>query len=199
MLVSSWVFHLHRFLTQSFFSRKGHGAFAVVARCMPVTKKNYIKAWDPKVGVAIKFILKAKLQDKILLEREIEILGRVTDHPGICTLFEVWELEEAICLVQEFIPGKGLEALLAPNEENITNLKEQQSAQIIAQVLIGLQYCHQQNVCHRDLKPDNIIYDKSAKFAVNYLVFCFIKKTKFNYVNSSRLELQWRPQSSTLI
>jgi serine/threonine protein kinase len=38
-------------------------------------------------------------------------------------------------------------------------MPEQEAAKVIAQVITALQYMHDRKVCHRDIKPDNILYD----------------------------------------
>ena len=79
----------------------GEGAFGSVR--LGINKQTGEK-------VAIKILEKSKLsryQDKIRLEREIEILKKLK-HPNIAQLYSVIETERQILLIMEYIKGQEL-------------------------------------------------------------------------------------------
>ena len=86
------------------------------------------------------------------LHFEIEIMRRV-DHPSIMKLFEVYEGDEKIYLVLEYIKGENLMDLI--NKDNFFN--EDKIKRVIYNIVVPLQYMHQRDVIHRDIKPENII------------------------------------------
>lgn len=86
------------------------------------------------------------------MRREIQVL-RQTDHPNIVKLIEVHETFNTIYLIFELIEGSPIIDL-----NNILILGIQKRLQIIRQLAIVLNYLHKdQNVIHRDIKPDNIL------------------------------------------
>lgn len=114
------------------------------------------KARDPVIGrhVAIKMV-----QERILnlpevrqrFYREAKSAGRLS-HENITTLYDVGEEGETPYLVMEFLGGTDLGTLLHRGHD--FTLREKIS--IAVQIARGLQYAHQQEVIHRDIKPDNI-------------------------------------------
>lgn len=50
-----------------------------------------------------------------------------------------------------------------PSLEKFYDLPEHEVKQIIYQLINTLVYIHSQNICHRDIKPDNILYDHTNK------------------------------------
>lgn len=42
-------------------------------------------------------------------------------------------------------------------------LGEEETALIVEQVLYALNHCHSKNICHWDLKPENIVFTKRTK------------------------------------
>ena len=64
-----------------------------------------------------------------------------------------------------------------PNEEALR--------QITKGVLVGLEYLHSQNICHRDIKPDNIMVHRRTN-AVKLIDFGISKKT---YQRGARREM----------
>lgn len=87
---------------------------------------------------------------------EIEIL-RLLRHPRIIKLLEVYEGEEHIHLVMEYLKGGELfEKIL-----NKGSYSEADASKIMHRLLEAVSYMHTKRVIHRDLKPENIILTDS--------------------------------------
>ncbi len=59
--------------------------------------------------------------------------------------------------MQEFIDGHTLTKELTINEHTFRKLPEEQTIEILQEILIGVVEVHSKNKIHRDLKPDNIM------------------------------------------
>lgn len=128
----------------------GYGGFGTVRRA---TLKN-----APTVVRAIKTVQKRSLKAQSFVRSEIRVLRRL-DHPCICRLLETFEDERAIYLVLEFIDGKELFDEIVEGG----SLPEGLASSIMRQVFSALRYCHERNVLHRDLKPDNIMVQHHSR------------------------------------
>jgi len=73
-------------------------------------------------------------------------------HPGVCRCLDVFEDQHNVYLVLEYIEGR---ELLDEIEQGI--LDEGCASKIMYQLLLALQYCHENSVIHRDIKPENIL------------------------------------------
>lgn len=111
---------------------------------------------------AIKSINKTKLRRKERSVRnlinEINVL-RLMDHPKIMKLYEVYESEEHIHLVTEYIQNENLLFHLRARG----SYSEKDASQLVTQALEILAYCHSLGVVHRDLKPDNFMINFSTE------------------------------------
>jgi len=123
----------------------GRGAFSVVKRAV------HKKSGDE---VAIKFIEKkfADKQDLMLLAREIDIMKKV-DHSNVLKLKEVFETDDTISLVMELVTGGELFYKIVEKG----NYSEKDAANIVAQMINGVEYLHGEGIAHRDLKPENLL------------------------------------------
>ncbi|WAL59983.1 serine/threonine-protein kinase [Thermocoleostomius sinensis] len=88
-----------------------------------------------------------------LFATEAETLERLGNHDQIPRLLAYFEHDEEFYLVQEFIDGHPLSAEL----HQTRHWSETQVVQLLQEILAVLSFIHNQNVIHRDIKPDNII------------------------------------------
>jgi serine/threonine-protein kinase len=88
-----------------------------------------------------------------LFSTEADALEKLGNHDQIPRLLAYFEENEEFFLVQEFIDGHPLSAeMLSGNR-----WEESQVIQLLYEILPVLDFIHNNNVIHRDLKPQNII------------------------------------------
>uniref|UniRef100_A0A803M385 Protein kinase domain-containing protein n=1 Tax=Chenopodium quinoa TaxID=63459 RepID=A0A803M385_CHEQI len=119
----------------------GSGSFAVVWK----SKHRHLGA-----EFAIKEIDKKHFNNN--LRKEISILRNIT-HPNIIRLFESIETEERIYLVLEYCDGGDLGAYIHRHGR----VTEDSARDFIKQLAAGLQVLRENNLIHRDLKPQNLL------------------------------------------
>lgn len=95
-------------------------------------------------------------QDTMKLLLQEAIIQRSLVHDHVCPLIDVYEDEDNLYMILEFIGGQDLfDSVLAEGA-----LKESSAAAIIKQLLEALKHCHKEGVIHRDVKPENILLCK---------------------------------------
>lgn len=116
------------------------------------------RAFQPTIAreVAIKVILPnyANRPDFIRqFETEAQLVARL-EHPHIVPLFDYWREPDSAYLVMRLLPT----SLRAELKENGA-FEPGRVMYIIDQLASALALFHQQNIVHRDIKPDNILLD----------------------------------------
>ncbi|WP_439625012.1 protein kinase domain-containing protein [Gemmata sp.] len=125
--------------------RVGQGACGVVWR-----------AYDSRLDreVALKVPHPALLGSAEALERfdrEARSAARLR-HPGIVCVHEVATVEGVPALVEDFVDGESLRALLARRR-----LAPREAAAVAADAAEALDYAHARGAVHRDIKPANLM------------------------------------------
>ncbi|MBC7731789.1 MAG: serine/threonine protein kinase [Bacteriovorax sp.] len=85
-------------------------------------------------------------------KREAQAAGRL-QHPSIVTVYEYGEDPDQAYIVMEFVEGQNLRQFL--NAKRRLDMLETYG--LMRQLLIALDYSHQQGVVHRDIKPANLM------------------------------------------
>ena len=91
-----------------------------------------------------------------LFEEEAKFLQQLGEHPQIPALLAYFEQDNYLYLVQQFVEGENLLREL----EKKGKCNESQIRRLLKELLPILQYLHQRNVIHRDIKPQNIMRRK---------------------------------------
>ncbi|KAF8006315.1 hypothetical protein BT93_K0571 [Corymbia citriodora subsp. variegata] len=113
--------------------------------------------------VAIKEIATGKLNKKLQesLMSEIHILGRI-NHPNIIRLYEIIEAPGKVHLVLEYCKGGDLSMYI--NRRG--RVKEEIAKHFMQQLATGLQVLRDNNLIHRDLKPQNLLLSTNEERSV---------------------------------
>ena len=81
---------------------------------------------------------------------------RNLQHPCIPKFFDSFEEDKYYYIVQEYIEGDELSKEILPGEP----IGEEEAESILREILEILQFVHENNIIHRDVKPANIIRRK---------------------------------------
>ncbi|HVR96248.1 MAG TPA: protein kinase [Thermoanaerobaculia bacterium] len=111
------------------------------------------KAFDPTLNryVALKFL---QWNDPTLAERflhEARAQARV-DHPNVCRVYEVGEVEGRPYIAMQYIEGRSLAELR-------DELSLEAKVRLVRDVARAVHAAHKNGLIHRDLKPGNILVE----------------------------------------
>lgn len=95
------------------------------------------------------------------LRQEIDILKRL-DHPNIVKVYETFEEEGRFHVVMELCNGGQLISRLKSYKRGFG---EEMAARLMSKMISSILYCHERNVCHRDVKLDNFVYESEGEDA----------------------------------
>ncbi|MER8047970.1 serine/threonine-protein kinase [Streptomyces sp. NPDC094032] len=95
---------------------------------------------------------------RLRMRREARAAARVR-HPGVVAVHDVTEHEGRPVIVMELVDGRSLDDVLAAEGP----LDPAEAARIGARVLEALAAAHEAGVLHRDVKPGNILLDRSGR------------------------------------
>src|SRR5262245_2004628 len=124
------------------------------------------KARDREVEhlVALKLIRPEMANHPVILARfKQELLtARQVTHRNVIRIYDIAEAEGTKYITMEFVDGSDLRKLLHDQGK----LAPEQAVAIVRQICQALEAAHGAGVIHRDLKPQNIMQEKSGRILV---------------------------------
>ncbi|CAO0803394.1 unnamed protein product [Mucor circinelloides] len=127
----------------------GVGSFAVVKECVHRSTGQ---------SFALKIILKKAIAGKEhMLSSELDILKQVR-HPHIVSMHNLYESIDAVYIVTDLASGGELFQQLLKKG----TYTEKDASNLTRQMLEGLQYLHERDIVHRDMKPENLLFQTAG-------------------------------------
>eukprot|EP00186_Timspurckia_oligopyrenoides_P001532 CAMPEP_0182445120 /NCGR_PEP_ID=MMETSP1172-20130603/3357_1 /TAXON_ID=708627 /ORGANISM="Timspurckia oligopyrenoides, Strain CCMP3278" /LENGTH=1113 /DNA_ID=CAMNT_0024640829 /DNA_START=201 /DNA_END=3542 /DNA_ORIENTATION=+ len=108
--------------------------------------------------------------DEIRMCKELfimRVIGLAGGHPNIVQLFEATEDSENVYIIMECLKGGDLFGQLAEQRY----YTEEVAADKIRGVIDALAFCHRLNIAHRDVKPENIVYERKEEGTLKLVDF----------------------------
>lgn len=93
--------------------------------------------------------------------KEIKAL-KMLDHPNIIQVYNYTQIGDHYLLLFEYCPNGSLYDVVSHHGP----MNEATFIPYAKQCLEGLKACHEQNLCHRDIKPGNILFDEYFRIKI---------------------------------
>jgi serine/threonine protein kinase len=138
------------------------GTYRILDRLSSGSGNQVFLAEDQTMGrrVALKVLSLQSAQDPRVVERfrrEARAVARL-DHPNIVRAYDVGSVGKLHFLVMEYVDGTNLQVLI----ERQGRLSPAQAARCARQAAQALAHLHQSGLVHRDVKPSNLLLDRSG-------------------------------------
>jgi eukaryotic-like serine/threonine-protein kinase len=114
--------------------------------------------------VALKVIRRELAGNQAIIDRfkqELILATQVT-HKNVIRIYDLGESDSMKFITMEFVEGEDLRSLITTRKK----LPPREAVEIIQQACRALEAAHSVGVIHRDLKPQNIMQDKSGRILV---------------------------------
>jgi len=119
------------------------------------------------------------------LQLEVIIMNHAKDHENIVQIHEVFEDSKYLFIVMEKLVGGELYDYLQKNRP----LAESKAAEVFAQMVNAIYYCHSLNIVHCDIKPENFVFKTKEQSVMKCIDFGMSKISRwrkyFNRMNGT--------------
>jgi WD40 repeat protein len=134
--------------------RLGAGGFGIVYRAHDTQLNRSVALKLPRSNALL------EPQGRIRFLREAKAAAAL-HHPHIVAVYDVGECDGICYLASAYCPGNTLAQWLASRDRPA---EPDEAAEIVLALADAVQHAHESGVLHRDLKPQNVLLDPTAKF-----------------------------------
>jgi serine/threonine-protein kinase len=136
-------------------SRLGGGGMAdvFVAEQVQLARRVVIKVLHPHLA------RDAEVAERF--RREAEAAAKLV-HPHICCIHDYGATQDVVFTVMPYLEGGSLADLIQKHR----HVEPTRAATVASQVACALDYAHRRGVVHRDVKPDNVLFDEDGNAAL---------------------------------
>lgn len=115
------------------------------------------KAFHPGLGrvAAIKLLFQIEHAERFKNEAYIQ---SSVNHPNIARLYEYSMWGNMPCIIMEYVDGITLDAYISRHGR----ISNEETERTLLQIVSALKYLHEQNILHRDIKPQNFKLQKDG-------------------------------------
>ena len=133
----------------------GEGGMGAVYKAMDLELDRLVALKIIRPELAVHEEILARFKQELILARRIT-------HKNVIRIFDLGDADGVKFITMEFIEGTDLNSLI----KDKGRLSFEECSDTMAQVCTALEAAHSEGVVHRDLKPQNIMVDKSGRVTV---------------------------------
>lgn len=133
----------------------GEGNYATV-----YLAKNQVNRSTAVVKVVEKARLE-NLEDWSNMRKELEVMTKLGVHPHIPALLGTFQSNTRVYLFMEPAQGKELFHIIELRAQNDAPVSKDGVKGVFSSISSALAHWHEKGICHRDVKPENILVDNS--------------------------------------
>jgi serine/threonine-protein kinase len=139
-----------------FMEYLGYGAMARVYKAYHTTLDRYvaIKLLHPHFASDADFVGQFK--------REAKNLATLR-HPNIVQVYDFDIIDDMPYMIMEYIDGPTLKNVIDETRRRHVRVSLSKSVRIIMNIGVALSYAHKRSMVHRDVKPSNVMLEKSGR------------------------------------
>ncbi len=145
--------------TSTILKELARGGMAIVFIAYQRTLKRQIA-----LKVLPKKLLTPKTAERFQSEAES---AAILSHPNIIPVYEVGETDEFLFFTMQLVNGKSLARMINLAKKNLLPSRRTipvgEAVRICGLVLEAMEYAHQMEIIHRDIKPDNVLIEKHTQ------------------------------------
>ena len=162
----------------------GRGAFGEVHVCR-----------EKKTGqiVAVKKIRKdvLKIKNQVIHARNEQLFMSKVKSPWIVELKASFQEDDYLYLVMEYLPGGDFMNLLIKKDI----LTEDEAKFYTAELILAIENIHKLDCIHRDIKPDNVLIDKTGHIKLSDFGLAKVSPKIFEINNNNNENIDFKPDT----